>query len=65
MQKFPSNNTEYDCAQSQREILNLANKLIQNYANKNLPFEYYSHDLLMSWEARTNWVKPDLKQLSN
>lgn len=55
--------SQFLSTQSQREILNLANKLIQNYANKNLPFEYYSHDLLMSWEARTNWVEPDLKQL--
>ncbi|HEY9296919.1 MAG TPA: hypothetical protein VIQ31_11195 [Phormidium sp.] len=45
-----------------RDILDLANRLAQNYANKNLPFEYYSRDLLMSWSARTNWVEPDLKQ---
>ena len=26
-----------------------------------LKFQYYSRDLLMSWEARNNWVEPDLK----
>ncbi|XGV99988.1 MAG: hypothetical protein ACAF41_13770 [Leptolyngbya sp. BL-A-14] len=28
-----------------------------------LPFRYYSHDRLMSWEARTAWVEPDLQAL--
>jgi len=31
------------------------------YNDKYLPFQYYSRDLLMSWEARNNWVEPDLK----
>lgn len=47
----------------QDSILQLVNGLIGTY-NKHLPLEYYSRDLLMSWEARTNWVKPDLKPLS-
>lgn len=47
-----------------RSIVDLANKLIQIYDNKHLPFEYYSCDRLMSWEARTNWVEPDLKPIS-
>ncbi|MFB2836748.1 hypothetical protein [Floridanema evergladense] len=55
--------SQFITTQPDKETLDLANKLIQNYANKNLPFEYYSHDLLMSWSARTNWVKPDLKPL--
>ncbi|AFY58752.1 hypothetical protein Riv7116_6413 [Rivularia sp. PCC 7116] len=33
------------------------------YRDKHLPFQYYSRDLLMSWEARTNWVEPDFKPL--
>ena len=37
--------------------------LFHNYTDKSLPFQYYSRDLLMSWEARTNWVEPDLKSL--
>ncbi len=44
-------------------LVGLINNLTEYYANKNLPFEYYSRDLLMSWEARLNWIEPDLKQL--
>lgn len=47
----------------QDSILLLANSLIDTY-DKYLPLEYYSRDLLMSWEARINWVEPDLKPLS-
>ncbi|HLO85432.1 MAG TPA: hypothetical protein VK203_10565 [Nostocaceae cyanobacterium] len=44
-------------------FLELTNELIQNYGDKNLPFNYYSRDLLMSWEARINWIEPDLQPL--
>lgn len=44
-------------------IASKLNALFHNYGDKSLPFEYYSRDLLMSWEARTNWVEPDLKSL--
>jgi hypothetical protein len=44
-------------------ILGLINNLVDRYANKHILFEYYSLDLLMSWEARLNWVEPDLKPL--
>jgi len=44
-------------------MVDLANGLIACYGNKNLPFEHYSRELLMSWEARRNWVEPDLKPL--
>ncbi|BAZ51155.1 hypothetical protein NIES4103_38040 [Nostoc sp. NIES-4103] len=44
-------------------ILELANELIHTYGNKNLPLEYYSRDLLMSWEARNHWTVPDLKPI--
>lgn len=37
------------------------NAIFRTYSDKYLPFQYYSRDLLMSWEARTNWVEPDLK----
>ena len=43
-------------------ILHLTNKLINNYGNPRLPLEYYSQDLLMSWEAHRSWVEPDLKK---
>ncbi|MGA9381954.1 MAG: hypothetical protein WBV73_24600 [Phormidium sp.] len=57
--------SEYLASKPNEEILDLANGIIENYENKNLAFEYYSHDLLMSWSARTNWVEPDLKQFSH
>lgn len=44
-------------------IVEIANGIIHRYANSRLPFEYYSRDLLMSWEARMRWVEPDLKPL--
>jgi hypothetical protein len=44
-------------------IVGLINNLVDRYSNKHLPYEYYSRDLLMSWEARFNWVEPDLKPL--
>jgi|SRR5262245_39909637 len=44
-------------------IVGLINNLVDRYANKLLPLEYYSRDLLMSREARFNWVEPDLKPL--
>ena len=31
------------------------------YKDKYLPFQYYSRNLLMSWEACSSWVEPDLK----
>jgi hypothetical protein len=46
-------------------LVHLANYLVMAYGDKNLPFEYYSHQLLMSWEARKHWVEPDLKPLPN
>ncbi|WP_426590436.1 hypothetical protein [Dapis sp. BLCC M229] len=39
----------------------MANNLVNLYENSALPFEYYSRECLMSWEARKNWVKLDLK----
>ncbi|MBW4602496.1 MAG: hypothetical protein KME29_23755 [Calothrix sp. FI2-JRJ7] len=41
-------------------ILQLANELVSKY-HPNLPLQYYSRELLMSWQARVNWVEPDLK----
>jgi hypothetical protein len=44
-------------------IIELVNGLLRNYGDKSLPFEYYSKERLMSWNARINWVEPDLKPL--
>jgi len=44
-------------------IAHLVNGLVACYSDKNLPFEYYSRERLMSWEARMEWTEPDLKLL--
>ncbi len=44
-------------------IADLAASLIAAWGDKNRPFEYYSRDRLMSWEARAAWVEPDLRPL--
>jgi hypothetical protein len=41
----------------------LANSLISACGHKNLPLEYYSRERLMSGQARTRWLEPDLKAL--
>jgi hypothetical protein len=41
----------------------LANRLIAECSDRNLPFTYYSRDRLMSTEARRGWVEPDLRPL--
>ncbi|MEG4531445.1 hypothetical protein [Microcoleus sp. D2_18a_D3] len=46
-----------------RSMVNLANGLIAKYAERTLPFTYYTRDRLMSSEARINWVEPDLRSL--
>lgn len=46
-----------------RSIVNIANGLIAKYADRTLPFCYYTRDRLMSSEARTGWVEPDLRVL--
>ncbi len=49
--------------QQQASFLKLTNGLIDCYGDKHLPLQYYSRDLLMSWEARNSWVEPDLQHL--
>ena len=46
-----------------RSIVHLANGLIAKYADRHLPFCYYTRDRLMSAEARINWVEPDLRAI--
>jgi hypothetical protein len=41
----------------------LANLLVNECGDRDLPLAYYSRERLMSWEARTHWVEPDLKPL--
>ena len=42
----------------------LANGLVERYGDKGLPFAYYTRERILSWEARMNWVEPDLKELN-
>ena len=44
-------------------LADLANTLVATWGDKNRPLEYYSRERLFSWEARTGWVEPDLKEL--
>jgi hypothetical protein len=41
----------------------LWHQLLQQCSDPKLPLQYYSHDCLMSWPARSSWVEPDLKTL--
>lgn len=38
-------------------------ELMQQCCDPRLPLQYYSHDYLMSWQARSTWVEPDLQPL--
>jgi len=42
-------------------VLSAVNSLLAARGHKDLPFEYYSRERLMSREARARWVEPDLK----
>lgn len=50
-------------ADRDRPFVDLVNGLIDKHGDKNLPFEYYSRDLLFSRQARFSWVEPDLKPI--
>ena len=41
----------------------LAEELWDRFGDRDLPYTYYSRELLSSWEARTSWIAPDLKPL--
>ena len=43
-----------------RSLVSLSNELIAT-AEKNLPLKFYTRELLFSWEARAEWVEPDLQ----
>jgi hypothetical protein len=48
-----------------RSIVHLANGLIAEYADRTLPWNHYTREHLMSWEARNNWVEPDLMAIDS
>jgi hypothetical protein len=52
-----------ETASRECSLVLLANELMERYANSRLPLEYYTRERLMSWEARAEWIEPDLKSL--
>jgi hypothetical protein len=44
-------------------IVELLHGLVDAYGDRNLPLAYYSKERLMSSDARTRWLEPDLKSL--
>ena len=40
------------------------NRLLRRYGAKDLPLRYYTRERLMSGEARSGWVEPDLQPIS-
>jgi hypothetical protein len=44
-------------------VLEVVNRVTENFGNSRLPFEYFSADRLNSEEARKTWVDPDLRHL--
>ena len=46
-----------------RTFAELLDGLLAACGERNFPFEYYSRERLLSWEARTGWLEPDLKPL--
>jgi hypothetical protein len=48
-------------ADRRRGIDDLADELVGRLGDKQAPLEFYSHERLMSVEARRGWVEPDLR----
>ena len=44
-------------------IAEITNGVVEACDDRTIPLKYYSRDRLMSWEARTTWVEPDLRPL--
>lgn len=44
-------------------FVSLLHGLIERCGDRRFPLEYYSRERLMSWEARTSWIEPDLKSI--
>lgn len=52
-----------DAACETRTLAELLEGLLAACGGRNFPFEYYSRERLLSWEARTGWLEPDLQPL--
>lgn len=52
-------------ANSTEPLLARINSILELFADKNLLFHYYSRELVMSAQAKAEWVEPDLKPISD
>lgn len=50
--------TNLDCS-----LVELINRMNDHYRDKNHLAAYYSRERLMSWEARSGWLEPDIEPL--
>jgi hypothetical protein len=48
---------------STRPLAERANELLATHSSSKLVFEYYSHAIIQTPEAKASWVEPDLKPL--
>ncbi len=53
-----------DACDRTRPQYQLANELFELFGERSLPLQYYSKERINSWEARTEWVLPDLQPLT-
>lgn len=52
-------------APGQNSFPDKVNELIRRYSDKNLLFEFYDRERVMSDEARRSWLEPNLKHFHN
>jgi len=46
-------------------IIHKVNKVVERYDNKDVLFEHYSRELVLSERAKREWVEPDLKVIGS
>lgn len=44
-------------------LAQLVNRVVDECADRELPYAYYSRERLSSWAARRGWIEPDLASL--
>ncbi len=50
-------------ARSRPDGFHFVNRVVKHLGNKNLIHDYYSQSRIDSREAKTGWMKPDIKPL--
>ena len=48
-----------------RSIAELVNAVCSALDDRKIPLRFYTKERLMSWEARTRWIEPDLSPLGD